>query len=234
MRNWGGAMKAFRIFRRLLLAGVIIGLLALNIATVAFSSVTTLVAGAYEVVTGATSVTSSMKQNLDRQSKRVNSLAREVSQKNKRIASLSNEIRALQKGALITYRGKSRKLSDVVANTAKRVSRRTTGMAARNASSVVASGIPMLGIAVVVGVTAADLSDSCANIKDLKELERSLKPEPNTDSDLSEVCGLTVPNKDDVWAAVKSSPGKSWEAAKMYVPDLPEFSMPSIDWAFWK
>ncbi|MDF3420294.1 hypothetical protein HKX23_18260 [Sulfitobacter sp. KE29] len=227
-------MRVFRIFRKLLLAGVIIGLLALNIATVAFSSVTALVAGAYEVVTGATSVTSSMKQNLDQKSKRVNALSREVYRKNKRIASLSNEVLALKKGGLVTYRGKSRKLSDVVSNTAKRVSRRTTGMAARNASSVVASGIPMLGIAVVVGVTAADLSDSCANIKDLRELERALEPGPNIDTDLSEVCGLTVPSKEAVWAAVKSSPGRSWEAAKMYVPDLPEFRMPSIDWAFWK
>lgn len=240
-------MRAIRTARRLIHAGIFIGLLALNIATVAFGSVATLVAGAYEVVTGATSVISSMKHNLDQKSKRVaslsdevgkktkkvNSLSQVVSQKNKKIASLSDEVLALKKITLVTYRGEPRKLSDVVSDTTRRVSRRTTGMAARNAGSVVGGGIPVLGIAVVVGVTAADISDSCANIKDLKELEQAFNPEQGIDSDLSEVCGLTVPSKEEVWSAVKSSPGKSWAAAKRYVPDLPEFSMLSIDWSFW-
>ncbi len=85
----------------------------------------------------------------------------------------------------------------------------------------------------IIGVTAWDLKEACATMGDLHELELAFNPDAATDPDESEVCGLKVPTKEEVWRAVKSSPGQAWSAAKALVPDLPEFKKPKIDWRFW-
>ena len=89
--------------------------------------------------------------------------------------------------------------------------------------SVFAEAIPYFGIAVVMGVTMADLTDSCATSKDLHELDVALDPTKEFGPDETEVCGLRVPSPGEVWQSVKDNYHEAWDAAKEYVPNLPEF-----------
>ena len=213
-------MTMFRWVRALVFWGFLLGSLTLNVATVAIGSVATLVAGAFEAVSGAVSVTGGLQ--------------RELELKNQRIASLSSEVAGLKQPRSVTYRGQKKLLSEAVEDTVTRVSRRTTTAAVRNAGSVFAEAIPFAGIAVVVGVTAWDLRDSCETIKDLQAFNLAFNPLAEESRDKSEVCGLTVPTSDEVWAVVKSSPSSAWEGAKQHVPELPDLSLPQFDWRFWQ
>ena len=212
--------------RTFVLVVMLVGSLTLNVASVAFSSVAMLVSGAYEAVTGVASVVGA-------KDRRVASLSDDLARKEAKIAGLSDEVASLRTMKKVPYRGQKRLLSEAVEDTATRVSRRTVSGAARNAGSVVAEAIPFAGIAVVLGVTAWDIKDSCDTMKDLHELEKAINPEAASALEAEEVCGLTVPSKDEVWKAVQSSPGDAWLTAKEYLPHLPEFKLPSIDWKPW-
>jgi hypothetical protein len=82
-------------------------------------------------------------------------------------------------------------------------------------------GIPFWGIAVIVGATSYEIYSSCETMKDLQELSSALSPGESDDAEVQRVCGLRIPTKEEVWATVKSSPGKAWAAASMYISDLP-------------
>jgi hypothetical protein len=212
--------------RTVVFAVVLAGSVTMNVATVAFSSVAMLVSGAFEVVTGAASV-------LGARDRKINNLSDDLVRKEAEVVSLTDEVDTLRTPKSVTYRGQKRLLAEAVEDTAARVSRRTAAGAARNAGSVVAEAIPVAGVAVVLGVTAWDLKDACDTMTDLHELELAFNPSVSPDPEASEVCGLTVPTKDEVWTTVKASPGVAWEVAASYLPDLPEFTVPKIDWSPW-
>ncbi|MDO6523968.1 hypothetical protein Q4578_20465 [Shimia thalassica] len=241
-------MRLLRITKTLVLGAILAMSLGLNVATVAIGSVATLVSSAYEAVTGAVSVVGQRNRDLaakDKQlaakskqlkvnSQQLNTTTKQLDAKTKQVASLSDEVAGLKKPKVVSYRGQPRLLSTAVEDTAERISRRTVSGATRNASSVVAEAIPFWGIAVIVGVTAWDLTDACATMYDLHQLELAFNPDAAADPEVTEVCGMTVPTKEEVWLAVKSSPGAAWAAAKDAVPDIPDFSdITTIDWTFW-
>lgn len=135
---------------------------------------------------------------------------------------------------MVTYKGQPKRLSAAVRETSERIAKRTAKSATRSAGSVIAEAIPVAGIAVVVGVTAWELKDSCDTMLDLYELERATTPTSEFKDQAAHVCGLETPTKEEVLTAIKSSPGKAWAAASSLVPDLPEMpevqAFPSIDW----
>ena len=134
----------------------------------------------------------------------------------------------------VKYRGQSKRLVEAVEDTSKRIAKRTVAAASWNAGSVVAEAIPVAGVAVVLGVTAWDLKDSCDTMADLYVLEQATVNSSDLEEDARRVCGLEVPSKEEVWASIKASPGKAWNAAGSYIPDLPDMpdlpTLPSIDW----
>jgi hypothetical protein len=92
--------------------------------------------------------------------------------------------------------------------------------------------IPWLGTAVIVGVTALELHDLCATIKDMTELKKAFDPTLTSSEEELEVCAITVPPKDVILAAVKASPHKAWEKAKELTPSIEEISemeMPEVN-----
>ncbi|MBU2941053.1 hypothetical protein Q8W25_03630 [Shimia thalassica] len=240
-------MRILRITKTMLLAAVLALSLGLNVATVAIGSVATLLSSTYEAITGAASVVgrtdrdlATKSKQLDAKSRQLEATSRQLEKTNKqldtskrKVASLSDEVAELRKPKVVRYRGQSRMLSEAVEDTAERVSRRTATAATRNAGSVFAEAIPIAGIAVIVGVTAWDLKDACDTMYDLHQLELAFNPGAAADPEATEVCGLTVPTKDEVWGTVKSSPANAWSMAKDFVPDLPDLTMPDIDWTFW-
>lgn len=139
----------------------------------------------------------------------------------------------------VIYKGERKTVAEVVKSTTKRIARRTAFDATRNVSSTFGEAVPAIGIGVIAGVSAWELKDSCDTMRDLHELDVALDPSMANDAAATEVCGLKVPTKEEIWAKVKASPGEAWEMAKAMVPDLPDMpalslpEMPEIDWKFW-
>lgn len=197
--------------RTIIFGMIFVIMLAFNIATVAVTSVAFLVSTAYETVTGAASVAGSLRRNLGAEKAKV--------------ASMRNLIDDLKKPRKVTYRGQKKLPSEAVEDTARLISRRTAVAAARNAGGVLTEVVPIAGVAAIVGITVWDLKDSCDTLRDLHELEITFDPSLATDLEVTEVCGLEVPSKEEIakavraapagaWEALKSSPGYAWEGTK--------------------
>lgn len=179
-----------------------------------------------------------LTDDLASKDRRIASLSEDVARRNKQVAGLTDEVTGLRQAKTVTYRKKPWLVGEAVQDTTNRVSRRIATAAARSAGSVAAEAIPVAGVAVILGVTAWELKDACATMKDLRELDLAFNPDTALDPEVSEVCGRTVPSGEEVWQTVKASPGKAWASAREHLPDLPEFHMPDIhwpdiDWTFW-
>ncbi|PKP62172.1 MAG: hypothetical protein CVT86_08320 [Alphaproteobacteria bacterium HGW-Alphaproteobacteria-8] len=79
-----------------------------------------------------------------------------------------------------------------------------------------------MGVGVIVGATLWEVTDSCEMMKDLHELDVAFNPESEIDG--TKVCGLRVPDRAEVWQAIRESPSDAWATAKEYTPQLPDFS----------
>ena len=254
-------MKILRFTRRTIMAGLLVATLALNVATIAFSSVALLLSTAFEVVTGAASVTSTLREEVNVKNKRIadlevdvnakngriasmntefdrdlrtrdnriTNLELDIDTKNQRIVSLTDELADSRAPRSVMYRGERMLVSDAVEHTTERVGRRLTVSTSRSVGSVFAESIPFFGIAVIVGVTTWEITDACATMDDLHQLDVAFNPDNAVPADHSEVCGLTVPTKEEIWQFVKDSPGAAWAMAKDLMPELPEFDIPEVE-----
>jgi copper chaperone CopZ len=223
--------------RTILLVGGLVVALALNVATVTVGAVASVVSGVVEAVTGVASVKTRLDRevatargDLDGAQVRVQRLEGEIADRDRRVRALEAEVESL-KPRQVTYRGQKKLLGEAVEDTSERVARRTAVGATRNVAATFGEAIPVIGIGVVVAATAWELKDACDTMKDLHELGVALDPSKANSEEVSEVCGLKVPSKEEIWAKVKASPGEAWAKAKEAVPELPE--MPKIDWTPW-
>ena len=133
---------------------------------------------------------------------------------------------------MVSFKGKKVAVQKAVEVTANKIGKRAQKSAARNVASMPGEAIPWLGTAVIVGVTALELHDLCATIKDMTELKRAFDPTLTSSEEELEVCAITVPPKDVILAAVKASPHKAWEKAKELTPSIEEISemeMPEVN-----
>lgn len=133
-------------------------------------------------------------------------------------------------GPDVVFRGKSRPLRDVIEETAQSVGKRTAKVAAVNVGSMAGEGIPFWGIAVIVASTAYEVNGACETMKDMRDFTTALSPGSADDGDVARVCGMHVPNKEELWQAIKASPGVAWDAARESFPDLPTPDLSGV-WA---
>lgn len=87
-----------------------------------------------------------------------------------------------------------------------RLATRSVVNATRNLSSIAAEAVPIVGVAVVIGVTAWDLYDACETLKDVNELNTAFG---HQQEDSSKVCGMKVPTIKQVMDQVRSKPSTS-------------------------
>lgn len=134
----------------------------------------------------------------------------------------------------VKFKGKKVPVRRAVRDTTTGISKRIAKATARSTSSVFAESIPYVGIAVVAGVTALEVSDACDTMKDLQELERAFDPSAVTDENT--VCGQEVPTKNEIIDYVRTSPGKAWDKAKNAVPNVPSWddTMRSAKEVWWE
>lgn len=210
--------------------------LTLNVLTVSVASVASTVSGLFEAVTGVGSVLGVVGDQLRSSSTERDRLAGDLSLERKartkattelsatrlRLADALKEVAELRGSTIVTYRGNKRLIQHAVADTSERISRRTAVGASRNLSATFAEALPVAGVAAIVTATALELNDACVIMQDLHELDVAFNPENDFGPDATEVCGLKVPTADELWQAVKASPGAAWEGARSSMPDIPE------------
>ena len=81
--------------------------------------------------------------------------------------------------------------SDTVKRVSTRIGRRAVANAAKNFYSLAEEVIPVVGVAVIVGLTVSDIYDDCQTLKDLNDLSNAFDLE---NEDETTVCGMKVPS----------------------------------------
>ncbi|MDZ7710353.1 MAG: hypothetical protein U5K36_10010 [Roseovarius sp.] len=128
----------------------------------------------------------------------------------------------------------------IAQKTARTVTRRMGRGAARNIGSAAGEAIPFIGIGVIVGGLALEVSDMCNTARDMAGLQAALAADGDPElaqqkaknafdckamirEELPRLlrCSLT---RADFVAAIRESPAAAWNGAKRYMPDLPDFS----------
>lgn len=126
-------------------------------------------------------------------------LKREHQNLNQRHLTLGNEHKALQVENKAHIK-KSFDQASAAKSISTRLATRSATNAARNLSSVPAETIPIVGTAIVLGVTFWDLKDACATLKDLNELNKAFDHQPVNHT---EVCGMKVPTQEEALSKIK-------------------------------
>ena len=203
------------IVRNLVVAVSLVGLGALNILTLVNGQIHDAGYGAIKAILGsavADVVLSRILGNSPTANRRKDvATATKVLSDEKSIISASNKSlvekhavleksqkEIVAKNAELTRTSATRALT--VKKFSNRLATRSLVNATRNLSSIPAEAIPMVGIAVVIGVTAWDLYDACETLKDLNELNTAFG---HQQEDSSKVCGMKVPTKKQVMDQVR-------------------------------
>lgn len=218
-------MKVIKWAWRLIFVGLLVLSISLNVAMFVGGMLYNAASSAFHAMTGLRPVA---MQHADEVAELTSEVAQERAAKRKLRAELADT-----SSDIVTYRGQKVALKDAVNRTAERVSKRAAATSAREVTSMAGEALPYVGIAVVVGATALELRDLCDTMKDMSELQRALDPNTRVSDEEKTVCAQRVPTRDELWAAVKSSPGTAWAKARSVLPSLEEikeYELPDIDW----
>lgn len=85
----------------------------------------------------------------------------------------------------------------------KQLASRTLVNATRNLSSIPAEAVPIVGVGVVLAVTAWDIYDACMTLKELNQLNTVFG---HQQEDSTKVCGMKPPSMKEVMDRLKSNP----------------------------
>lgn len=97
-----------------------------------------------------------------------------------------------------------------VMTTSQRLAVRSLTNASRNVSSVFAETIPIVGTGIILAVTAWDVHDACETLKDINKLN-SVFDHPQEDE--VKVCGMKVPTKQEVLAKARANANAVYQSA---------------------
>jgi len=118
--------------------------------------------------------------------KRFNRLSNQVKDRNQH---LLNQNKQLHKKKIANKRA-VKKLS-------QKISKRMVLNVSRNILSVPGEAVPILGVGLMIAVTASDVLDACNTMKDMDAIMLTLGGE-GKDSNTNKICGQTVPSEKEV------------------------------------
>lgn len=124
-------------------------------------------------------------------------------------------------------------LRNATRTTAGQIAERNRRSALRNVASMPGEVLPLWGTAVIVSVTALELSDLCQTMIDMTELQRLFDPNLETPEDQLTVCNMEVPSREEIWQAARTSPAAAWNAARDAMPtaeDFRDLELPDFEW----
>lgn len=221
---------AWGVLRRTLVVLLIVSLFALNVASVMVPAVASAMSTAVSAVTKVPSVYSRLSSEISKKNKALLKASGALTRAGKEIQFRDAGIKRL--------RGQVTSMKGSISRATKSVRSRVAKDAGRNVASVFGESIPYVGVAVAAGVTAYELKDACDTMRDMFTLEIATDTETEGLAEVDRICGISVPSKEQVWAAVKASPKWAWNSAVAVLPDVPdlpafpELSMPAVDWSW--
>ena len=109
---------------------------------------------------------------------------------------------------------------DAVRVVTKNIAYRTTLRGMRSIGTLPAQSIPYYGAAVILGVTAWDITDACLTMRELQAISNALDEDEELNANVKKVCGLEVPTREELILSVKKSPSKSMESASEFLADI--------------
>lgn len=126
------------------------------------------------------------------------------------------------------------KKSVAISGFSQRMAARSVIATTRNLTSLSGQAVPILGVAVIAGVTAWNIHDSCETIKELNTLNTELELQPHLEKENQKVCGVDVPSKEEILAEVRENSFMAYEKARVVInqatdempnmPEIPELS----------
>ena len=76
----------------------------------------------------------------------------------------------------------------------QRVAKRTSRNIAANIAAIPGESIPVVGIGIVIAITAMDLHDACEDLKDMDELSKLVGFDSNKNQ-TNKICGMEIPQQ---------------------------------------
>ena len=236
-----------------LIALLFVGSIAMNIITMTWTTEGIAAKGALAAVASITSVAADLgiklainekvitdlRGELDASEEVATGLRGELAANKKVITDLGNELATKSKAIIdlgiklaaieIVATGLKNRLDankKAVSQITKRITRRTIVGVGRNITAAYAEAIPVYGVAVILGVTSWELYDACQTMKDMDEIIRSMDIHDTVEKD--KACGVEVPSKEEIFKAIKSSPGKVLASVREFGVDIPEDALEDI------
>ena len=165
---------------------VFLGLLATNVMTLASSKVYDALFGVLESVASA-----SMLQNSKAVQQR--KMTKTLHERGKRIKAMY---------------AKNKKAVANAGQLSGNISKRIMKNISLNLSAIPAESIPVVGVVTVIGITAMDIADACANMRDMDEMMSVLDSSEHS-AYTTKVCGMKVPSVDhrSAWDSFKEKLG---------------------------
>jgi hypothetical protein len=177
--------------RRIVVVGIIVGLVGLNIASLTVTGVYDVLSDTIENVGQRVSGKKTRTVRLQRASEydKIKIINR---QQATRITGLEDNVTRLTStnGRL---KIRMHEFSSTFDSASKKIASRSRKGALRNISSMALEGIPSVGVVVIASVTAMEVYDACATMQDLENLRSDYGLSEVDEQNGRELCGFDVP-----------------------------------------
>ena len=145
---------------------------------------------------------------------------------------LKSQFRDLEVG-IVPFRGRRVALSTAINETSETIGDRALKSAKRNVSSMPGEALPYFGSAIIVGITALEINDLCATLKDMAALRLAFSPDAIQNDNELKVCSIEIPSREVIVELIRASPTKVWNATQAAIPSLEEvgeMEFPDFNW----
>ena len=216
---WRALRRTARVSRTVVISTVLCVSLVANATLFVGGVVYDVVDTFMERVTGLQTASGLQRQSVTKLQKQNRQLRGQV----QTVRSTNRQLR----GQVQTTRTANRQLRRQVQNirtvlpsTVKRTRQRLFDSAKRSVTTLPGKALPVAGAGISVAMTALLVKDLCAALGDLDRIERAAGLSEGTDETRTQVCFMSVPTEQEVWATIESSPEKVWEASKAFASNL--------------
>ena len=216
---WSTLWRIVRVSRAVTIAIVLGVSLAANATLFVGGVVYDVVDTFIERVTGLQTASALHRQavtNLQKQNRQLRGQVQTLRSTNRQLRGRVQTVQSANR----QLRGQAQTVRSAVPSTVKQTRARLLDSAKRSVTTLPGKALPIAGAAVSVAMTGLLLKDLCATLEDLDRIERAAGPVEGEDDTRTQVCSMSVPAEEEVWAMIAGSPEKVWEASKGFASDL--------------
>ena len=120
---------------------------------------------------------------------------------------LTNSPTEKNKRATSELKKKNTAIKQKVKVTTSSIKKRTAKTVAVNVGSMFTEALPYIGIATIIGATTYEVSAACMNMKEIDDLLKSIEIEENS-SETHNICGQDIPGEETIRNSILASKDK--------------------------